>query len=50
MSAGMLEALFFRAPQPGSADARSEAPVGVLVPLWILAACSVWFGIDASLP
>lgn len=45
----MLEALFFRTPAPGAARA-AEAPLGVLVPLWILAGVSVWFGVDASLP
>ncbi len=45
----MLEAMFFRAPIPGAQRAR-EAPVGVLVPLFILAGLSLWFGIDATLP
>lgn len=45
----MIEAVFFRAPAPGAARA-AEAPFGVLVPLWILAVASVWFGIDARLP
>ena len=45
----MLEALFFRTATPGAARA-AEAPFGVLVPLWILAVASIWFGIDASLP
>lgn len=45
----MLEALFFKAPAPGAARAV-EAPLGVLVPLWVLAMVSIWFGIDASLP
>jgi multicomponent Na+:H+ antiporter subunit D len=45
----MLEAIFFRAPLPGAPRAK-EAPVGVLVPLWIAAGLSLWFGFDASLP
>ena len=45
----MLETLFFKAPAPGAVRAV-EAPLGVLVPLWILALVSIWFGIDASLP
>ncbi len=45
----MVEALFFSAPVPGARRAR-EAPVGVLVPLWVLVALSIWFGLNASLP
>lgn len=45
----MLEAIFFRTASPGAERAK-EAPLGVLVPLWILAGLCVWFGIDASLP
>jgi multicomponent Na+:H+ antiporter subunit D len=45
----MIEAAFFRAGSPGSERAK-EAPLGVLVPLWILAGLCIWFGIDASLP
>lgn len=44
----MLETIFFRAPV--AAEPVKEARVGVLVPLWLLAAASVWFGLDASLP
>ena len=45
----MLEAMFFREPAAGAPRAK-EAPVGVLVPLLLLAGLSIWFGIDASLP
>jgi multicomponent Na+:H+ antiporter subunit D len=45
----MIEAVFFKAPAPGVAR-PAEAPFGVLVPLWILAVASVWFGLDARLP
>ena len=45
----MIEAMFFRTGSPGAERAK-EAPLGVLVPLWILAGLCVWFGIDASLP
>jgi multicomponent Na+:H+ antiporter subunit D len=47
--ARIIEALFVR-PAPASGERAKEAPFGVLVPLWILALTSVWFGIDASLP
>ena len=45
----MIEALFFRVAPAGAPRAR-EAPVGVLVPLWVLAGLNIWFGVDASLP
>jgi multicomponent Na+:H+ antiporter subunit D len=45
----MLEAIFLRTPAQGAPRVK-EAPVGVLVPLLILAGLSLWFGIDASLP
>jgi multicomponent Na+:H+ antiporter subunit D len=45
----MLEAVFFKAPAAGATRLK-EAPLGVLVPLWMLAGLSIWFGIDASLP
>ena len=45
----MLEAMFFRAPVPG-AERPSEAPVGVLVPLFVFSGLSLWFGVDATLP
>jgi multicomponent Na+:H+ antiporter subunit D len=45
----MMEAIFFRAPAAGGERAR-EAPVGVLVPLFILAGLSLWFGVASTLP
>lgn len=45
----MIEALFFRA-APANVERTKEAPIGVLIPLWVFAAASIWFGIDASLP
>lgn len=45
----MMEVMFFREPAPGAPRVR-EAPMGVLVPLLVLAGLSIWFGIDASLP
>lgn len=45
----MLEAMFFRPAIPGAQRVK-EAPVGVLVPLFILAGFSVWFGLDSTLP
>ncbi len=45
----LLQAIFFEAPaNPGRP--RKEAPLIVLVPLWILALANIYFGIDASFP
>jgi multicomponent Na+:H+ antiporter subunit D len=45
----IIETLFFRSAPAGATRAK-DAPLGVLVPLWLLAGASVWFGIDAQLP
>jgi multicomponent Na+:H+ antiporter subunit D len=45
----MLETVFFRA-APADAQKVKEAPLGVLVPLWLLAFGTIWFGVDASIP
>lgn len=45
----MIEAVFFRAPMAGAVRAR-EAPVGVLVPLLVLAGLSLVFGVNSALP
>jgi multicomponent Na+:H+ antiporter subunit D len=45
----MLEAVFLKPAAP-NAPRAAEAPFGVLVPLWILAVASIWFGLDAQLP
>jgi multicomponent Na+:H+ antiporter subunit D len=47
--ARMLEALFLRS-APAAGERAKEAPAGVLVPLWILALASLWFGIDGAFP
>ncbi len=44
----MLEALFFQPAQKGE-DKIREAPIGALIPLWILAAATIWFGIDGRI-
>jgi multicomponent Na+:H+ antiporter subunit D len=48
-AARILETLFIRSAS-ATGERAKEAPIGVLVPLWILALASVWFGIDASFP
>jgi multicomponent Na+:H+ antiporter subunit D len=47
--ARMLEALFLRS-APATGERAREAPAGVLIPLWILALASLWFGVDGSFP
>lgn len=43
----ILETAFFKAPGPAQAQVR-EAPLTLLVPLWILALANIYFGLDAS--
>jgi len=45
----ILETVFFRAPD-NPRKVRREAPISLLVPLWILALATLWFGIDTSFP
>lgn len=46
----IVEAACLRAPHPAAAPRRrEEAPLGVLGALWLLAAASVWLGVDTSL-
>jgi len=44
----IVEAAYFRS-RPAGAEAVSEAPLGMLLPLWLLVAASVYFGLDTSL-
>ena len=43
----ILEASFFRTPGPAQMNVK-EAPIMLLVPLWILALANIYFGLDAS--
>jgi multicomponent Na+:H+ antiporter subunit D len=45
----MLEAIFFKPTAEGGPVVK-EAPMGVRVPLWIMALLTLWFGVDAKLP
>ncbi len=45
----ILEAVFFKPPD-NPRKTRKEAPLLMLVPLWILAIANIWIGIDASFP
>lgn len=44
----VVEAAYFRSPSKACVEA-GEAPAELLVPTWILAAATVWFGIDTNL-
>ena len=44
----VIEAAYFREPGKSLADVR-EAPAEMLIPIWILAAATIWFGIDTTL-
>ena len=44
----VIEAVWFRVPSEMAAKA-SEAPLVMLVPIWLLAGATVFFGLDASL-
>ena len=43
----VVEAAYFH-PPPDDVPAISEAPLGMLVPMWVLIGASVYFGIDAT--
>jgi multicomponent Na+:H+ antiporter subunit D len=44
----VVEAVWFRAPSEVAEGAR-EAPLAMLVPMWVLAGATVVFGVDADL-
>jgi multicomponent Na+:H+ antiporter subunit D len=43
----LVEVVYFQ-PSPENAEAVAEAPVSMLIPMWILIAAVVYFGIDAT--
>ena len=45
----LVEAAYFRPPPADAGDVK-EAPLSMLVPLWLLAVGCLYFGIDATLP
>ncbi|MEE9381494.1 MAG: monovalent cation/H+ antiporter subunit D family protein, partial [Hyphomonadaceae bacterium] len=45
----ILEAVFFQAPS-NPRKVRKEAPLLILVPLWLLAFANIWIGINAGFP
>lgn len=45
----VVEAAYFK-PRPAGAVAITEAPAGMLIPLWIVALANLWFGVDTDFP
>ncbi len=46
----VIEVAYFRSAREGSAQAEVvEAPLVMLVPLWLLVAASIYFGLNTSL-
>ncbi|MDX1518702.1 MAG: monovalent cation/H+ antiporter subunit D family protein [Gammaproteobacteria bacterium] len=45
----IVEVLYFRSAPAEGADQVEEVPVLMLLPLWLLIAANIWFGIDTSL-
>lgn len=43
-----VEVAYFRAPPIGQ-EGRCEAPLGLLLPAWLLVIATIWFGLDNSL-
>ncbi|WP_226703969.1 monovalent cation/H+ antiporter subunit D family protein [Microbulbifer elongatus] len=47
----LVEAAYFQAPAAGTEDeTKAEAPLGILLPAWLLIAANIYFGIDTRLP
>ena len=44
----VVEVAYFTPPAPGTDTTAREAPLSMLVPMWILVVASVYFGIDAT--
>ncbi|PKO87424.1 MAG: cation:proton antiporter [Betaproteobacteria bacterium HGW-Betaproteobacteria-12] len=42
-----VEVAYFRSP-PAGHEARSEAPLTLLIPAWLLVGATIWFGLDTS--
>ena len=46
----VIEAAYFRDPKPGSIQSHArEAPLMMLIPVWLLIAANIYFGIDTDL-
>ena len=47
----VLEIAWFRDPVSGTfAEHATEAPLSMLIPLWVLALANIWFGIQTTVP
>lgn len=45
----VVEAAYFK-PRPAASAAITEAPLAMLIPLWVVALANLWFGIDTRFP
>ncbi|MCB1865310.1 MAG: monovalent cation/H+ antiporter subunit D family protein [Chromatiales bacterium] len=45
----IVERAYFRMPAPGHANI-ADAPLSILLPLWVLAGAGIWFGLATDLP
>lgn len=45
----VIEVAYFRPVPAGVSGERREAPLGLLIPTWILVLANLWFGIDSGL-
>ena len=45
----VLEAAYFRASDEATSKAVKEAPLGMLLPMWVLVLANIYFGIDTEL-
>jgi multicomponent Na+:H+ antiporter subunit D len=43
-----VETAYFRAAPEGTPTTRNEAPLGLLLPAWLLVIATIWFGLDTS--
>lgn len=43
----ILETIFFKS-APDDSETRNEAPILILIPIWVLAIANIWYGIDIS--
>ncbi len=45
----VVEAAYFK-PRPADSLPLTEAPLGMLIPLWVVALANLWFGVDTRFP
>jgi multicomponent Na+:H+ antiporter subunit D len=45
----VVEVMYLRPAPEGAAGGQNEAPLSMLIPTWVLAAASIYFGVETSL-